>query len=350
MRRITWLAAGMVLGAVMFQGARMMRRHAISSHLLVATAHAHGHGPDWSAMSNADLEIARVFLIERHEGVRAAFDTLSALAHRDRQVAALGEAGLHQVAHSLGRYAATRMSDGVNSFRECVPGFLSGCPHGVIEGYFESHPASDPASLRGLCDRIAPATPAQWQRECAHGVGHGLFQDSGGDVTASIEKCRGFSGSTMQRECLDGVFMSAVQRDVEPGPQKNSPGPRCREYDGDKEAACWYYEAVFLLSRHHNDPLAAIRDCPQSPENAASSCARGFGHQSAGMLTTNYARVADVCRAANRNAASCIEGAVATYTSETWTADEANTFCAEWTGDLRRACDAAVAAEMKLKS
>jgi len=347
MRKTIWLAVGIFVGAAMLQGARIARRQFISPRPAMPMGHSHGQGADWANMSSADLEIARVFLIERQSGMRAAFDTLTALAHRDRQVAALGPVGLHQVAHSLGRYAATQMPAGVNSFRECVPGFLSGCPHGVIEGYFESHPATDPASLRSLCDRIAPSAPAQWPRECAHGVGHGLFEVSGGDVSVSLNKCRGFSGSTMQRECLDGVFMSAVQQDVASHGEDHRRG--CRPYEGDNAAACWYYEPAYLLWRHGNDPLAAGRDCPRSPENVARACARGLGHQVAGAMK-NYSSVAAVCLALGVHAASCIEGAVATYTSETWKPDQAVAFCGVLTSDMRTACEKAVAAEMKVKS
>ena len=347
MRRIALVAIGMVIGAVLFQGARLVRRQMLTPPAVVS--HSHGQASlDWTAMSDADLEIARVMLIARKAGVRDALDTLSALVHRDSIVAKIGETGLHQVAHSIGRYAATRSAQGVNAFGECRPGFLSGCPHGVIEGYFSTRPRDDSASLNGLCERISPKNPAQWTRECAHGIGHGLFQTSSGDVSRSITKCASFAGQTMQRECLDGVFMSAVQRDV--ASPSHSTTSRCSRYTGEAATSCWYYEASYLLAHHSGDMMKAMRECPVSPETASDACYNGFGRQMVGMKRSAYEDVAKICRAAGNRARSCIEGAVTVYTDDNWSAEQATTFCTLWSGELKTACENAIAAEMKLKA
>ena len=346
MRRIALVAIGMVIGAVLFQGARLVRRQMLTRPAVAS--HSHGQAsPDWTSMSDADLEIARVMLIARQTGVGAALDTLSALVSRDSIVANIGETGLHQVAHSIGRYAATRTAKGVNAFADCRPGFLSGCPHGVIEGYFSTRPHDDSLALNELCDRIAPKNPAQWPHECAHGVGHGLFQTSGGDVAASVSKCGSFAGNTLKRECLDGVFMSAVQRDVASASHSNA--RRCRQYDGDAAIACWYYEASYLIAHNAGDLEKAMRECPRTPDANSDACFNGFGRQMVGMKRSAYEDVAKLCRAAADRAASCIEGAVTVYTDDKWSGEQAKTFCAVLSGGLKTTCDNAVVKEMTLK-
>ena len=348
MRKTIWLIIGILLGAGLLQGARLVKRQMMPRSTAMA-GHSHAQGADWATMPDKDLEIARVFLIERRSGIRAAFDTLTALVNRDSSIANLGEVQLHQIAHSMGRYAATRGSDGVDSFKECMPGFLSGCPHGMIEGYFSSKPRVDSASLVRLCDRIAPKSPSQWVLECAHGVGHGLFQLSGGDVSSSLEKCRAFAGNALLRECTDGVFMSQVQSEIAE-PTHAESAERCSRYGGVDAISCWYYEAAYLNLRYHNDFERAMRDCPRSPNDLASACFNGFGRQMVGMKPKDYAEVARVCRLAGDRAKDCIAGAVTVYTDETWSAQDAGKFCALWTGDLKIVCERSIANEMSAKS
>ena len=347
MNRFAYLVAGVILGAGLFQGARHVRRELIASQQPSQPGHAHSPGNDWTTASDSDLEIARVVLTARRAGVGAAMDTLSALVHRDSTMAKLGETTLHQVAHSIGRAAGAR-PEGINAFRDCRPGFLSGCPHGVMEGYFSNRPPADSASLRALCAKAALQSPPMWVRECAHGVGHGLFQTSGGDVNSSLKRCRALEGATMQRECTDGVFMSAVQRDLA-GAHASSSEPRCSRYPDDL-ASCWSYEAAFLMSQNNNDPERAMRGCPSTPADVARECYAGFGRQIAGLKTTDYAAAARLCRAAGSHAGDCVEGAVIVYTDQSWTDDQARKFCGVLTGDLRSACDRAVGTEMRLKS
>ena len=350
--RATWLILlGMVAGAGLVQGARSVRHHMNASRQHVTTVgHSHAQSVDLSTAPEADLLLAGVFLTARRSGLRAAMDTLTALASRDSLVAKLGQAKLHQVAHSLGRAAASARPEGVNAFKDCRPGFLSGCPHGVMEGYFSTKPPTDTRSLGALCERISPAEPAIWAMECAHGMGHGLFQVSHGDVKSALEKCASLTQPMIERECTDGVFMSAVQRDIGRLTSRQQVTARCTGLVEKHSVSCWSYEAAYLLTKHSNDAVRAMRDCPSTPNAESAACYWGFGKQIAGSKPTDYKSVARECANAGPHVEDCIDGAVAFYTDETWTAQSAEKFCAQFSGAQASHCARAVAQEMSVKA
>jgi len=291
--------------------------------------HSNGQGIDWSHASDVDLDVAPVFLTASREGLGAALDSLATLSKRDAKVAALGPAGLHQVAHMLGRVAIERAHNDPLVFRECRPGFLSGCQHGVMEGYFATHPPVDSASLAALCTRVAPSSPPIAIHECAHGMGHGVVEVTGEDIDRALGLCGALGNGDLWRECTDGVFMSAVQSDIASfvkGGRNN--GRRCDRFDKRYAPSCWSYEAAFSLTRDAKDLTKSLAECDDAPSNAVAACYWGFGKQSAGLYPDQPDRIASACREGKSNrGADCRAGAVAYYTDVSWTADGAVSFC-----------------------
>jgi hypothetical protein len=345
---------GIFLGAAGLKAVQAVRHRASGmrseSHgSMAGMDHSGGQVIDWSRASDVDLEVAPVFLTAAHDGLGASLDSLNSLTRRDAKLAALGPAGLHQVAHMLGRFAIAHAHNDPLVFRECRPGFLSGCQHGVMEGYFATRPPLDSTSLAGLCTRIAPAVPAVAMRECAHGMGHGVIEAAGGDLRRALGLCGALGNGDLWRECTDGVFMSSVQADIASFVRgERTTGRRCDQLDGRYAPSCWSYEAALSLTRDAKDLTKSLAECDSAPPSAVGACYWGFGKQSAGLYPEQPARIAKACREGKSNrGAECRAGAVAYYTDVSWTADGAVSFCRSVEPDEKNDCYGALGVAMR---
>lgn len=322
---------------------------------------AHPAGIDWSQVTSRDLDIASVFLVARDRGVRPALDSLAVLTRNDPGLELLG----HQVAHALGRFAVAQRNYDASVFAECRPTFLSGCYHGVLEGWMAGHPDANAAALRGLC--ASPAMlrlPPYAFRECAHGLGHGLAGMHGHDVFAALPDCdAALPGDLERRECYDGVFMENVVfsqgegamnvGDAMAAHHQHAQGDRKLVRDDDPAfpcdsvsnatlaPSCWAYQPVLFFHAYHGDMTRILRACDAAPAGSVGACYRGIGKQTVGRLAEQPDSVARLC-ARSPQAAECIRGMVEFYVDLEWKADSAFAFCAGVPAGVKDACYRAV--------
>jgi len=318
-------------------------------------------GIDWSQVTSRDLDIASVFLVARDRGVRPALDSLAVLTRHDPQLDLLG----HQIAHALGRYAVAQRNYDAGVFAECRPAFLSGCYHGVLEGWMAGHPDANAATLRGLCSSPAMLRlPPYAFRECAHGLGHGLAGMHGHDVFAALPDCdAALAGGLARRECYDGVFMENVvfSEDHDVMNVGDAMAEHHQHVQGDRKLvrdddpafpcdsvpnatlapSCWAYQPVVFYHAYHGDMTRILRACDAAPAGSAGACYRGIGKQTLGRLTQQPDSVARLC-ARSPQAAECIRGMVEFYVDLEWKADSAFAFCAGAPGVVKEACYRAV--------
>jgi len=329
-----------------------------------AQAAAHHHAPaeaagiDWSQVTSRDLDIASVFLVARDQGVRPALDSLQVLARGDHRIDLMG----HQIAHAVGRFAVERRGFDAGVFAECRPAFLSGCYHGVLEGWMAGHPGADAASLRALCATPAMATlPPYAFRECAHGLGHGLAGMHGHDIEAALPDCDvALTGALARRECYDGVYMEnvvfsqggeslnvgdamAAHHQHAQGDRKllrvDDPSFPCDSVASPAHApACWSYQPVVFLNTFREDVPRTLAGCDAAPAGSVGSCYRGFGKQMLGRYPQRPDSVARICAGTGGHAAECVGGMVEFYVDQEWKADSAFAFCATAPGTIREAC------------
>jgi hypothetical protein len=318
-------------------------------------------GIDWSQVTSRDLDVASVFLVARDRGVRPALDSLAVLARGDSALDLLG----HQLAHALGRYAVAQRGYDAAVFAECRPTFLSGCYHGVLEGWLAGHPGADAASLRGLCasEAISRLPPYAF-RECAHGLGHGLTGMHGHDLFAALPDCDvALPTALARRECYDGVFMENVVHslgteqfnvgDAMAGHHAHAkddlkllraddPAFPCDSVDASHAPSCWAYQPVVFFGAFHDDMGQILRACDAAPSGSVGACYRGIGKQTIGRIQQDPDSVAHLCAASRAHMADCIGGAVEFYVDLEWKADSAFAFCARVPGELKEACYRAV--------
>lgn len=319
-------------------------------------------GIDWSQVTSRDLDIASVFLVARDRGLRPALDSLSVLTRNDERLDLLG----HQVAHALGRFAVAQRNYDAAVFAECRPTFLSGCYHGVLEGWLAGHPEADAAALRGLC--ASPALlrlPPYAFRECAHGLGHGLAGMDGHDLFATLPECdTALAGGLARRECYDGVFMENVVfsqgqgvmnvGDAMAAHHQHARGDRKLLRDDDPAfpcdsvsnpvhaPSCWAYQPVVFFAAYHGDMTRILRGCDAAPAGSVGACYRGIGKQTVGRMPQQADSVARLCARSGAQAADCIGGMVEFYVDQEWKADTAFSFCGGVPAGVEEACFRAV--------
>src|SRR5215208_709656 len=193
----------------------------------------------WANVSKHDLVTAALYLDVQEGGPRLALTHLASLALRDTSI----QARAHAYAHEIGRYAVGRRDWDPRVYAECTPQFEAGCYHGLVEAYLNHLPKLDETALRPLCDRISGSlVPEVARRECAHGLGHGLWFRLHGDYTEALSQCDGLPNSAAQEECRDGVFMQRAG-------------------------------AVGVHAHHHSSGMVpATLNCPQEPVRYRKAC------------------------------------------------------------------------------
>lgn len=357
----------------------------------VARPAAPGASLDWTRVTERDLDIASVFLAARDRGVRAALDSLEALAAADPELRGQG----HPLAHALGRYAMARRRD-LAVLGECTPSFQSGCFHGALEGYFLQGGTIDEASA----DRICAARSAQGARgfellECWHGLGHGLMVHARGDIRRALPVCDALDAARARRECYDGIFMERAIRavgatsiNVGDGPGMDhaahggssstevhehgggsasvdghdhggatsaAPTPAARTQakaaaraemarlcDGlaDRhQPSCWAYQPIVLFRLHGLSPATVLRACDGAPAVAVADCYQGTGKQFLGAVGGDAPRMIEACGQGDpARGADCLMGGVEYFTDLRWTIEPGMAFCRQVPEDAKPRC------------
>ncbi len=327
--------------------------------------HADSEMAAWTHPSEDQLALAELFILARNHGVGAAMDSLRARGSRVAMFQQMSPTMLHHVAHSLGRFAEEQSGFDPKVMLECRVGYAAGCYHGVMEGYFSSQPLLDSASLANLCEKVAPRVPDLAERECAHGMGHGLMELSEATLGSALASCDQLTAQALQRECYDGVFMTTVTSPGA-GEMHGMPGMTmagshmhaatgaggdngCQRLPERYLASCWAYRPLKLIVDADGDLNAAIRVCDTVVVPARGDCYYGVGKQGAGLYPDESARVAESCRSGDpRYAANCRTGMVAYYTDVDWTADRAARVCSSLPGSEKPDCYRSLGRDMKL--
>jgi hypothetical protein len=357
--RVGPLLLGLLLGVGLTCAAVGLRAGALRR----ASPPEHHRSPtsivDWSRVSSRDLDVASLFVTARRSGVRAAMDSLDALAGRDSALALLG----HAVAHGLGRFAVAERPDDRSLFGQCTAAFNSGCYHGVLEGYLAA-PGEHPPVER-LCDAVSGGgQPPYARRECAHGMGHALMGVNGGNPEPSLRGCDRLAEPEERSDCWEGVYMEDLLRATD-APVVNAgdsavarharghgarPAGRCDQVAPTYRAACWAYQPVALLGANGGDAVRTLKACRAAPDRAArESCWSGFGKQTAGRIPNRPDTLGVLCAADGSDAeAACLDGAVEYHVERRWSAEPGRAFCESVPAPAQPTCFASLGAHAAL--
>lgn len=153
------------------------------------------------------IERALVSLLDQ-AGVSKSMEVLDTLVVMDDEVR--GDA--HPLAHGLGISAYRGPATLAATFASCPVSQMSGCYHGVVQGYFLDLSGQGrsigTAELDGLCE------PHRSQQfiffQCGHGMGHGLMAVHQNHLPSALQACDLASNEFIRESCWGGAFMENV--------------------------------------------------------------------------------------------------------------------------------------------
>ena len=147
-------------------------------------------------------------------GIGRTMEVLDTLVNVDADV----RQNAHALAHGLAIAAYRTPETLATTFAACPPTQMSGCYHGVVQGYFLSLAAQGRTpgtpELDVMCEPHRASTFLFFQ--CAHGVGHGLMAVYDNHVPMSLEACDLASDGFIRESCYGGVFMENIVRITHP--------------------------------------------------------------------------------------------------------------------------------------
>jgi hypothetical protein len=162
---------------------------------------------------DACIERTLVSLIDQ-AGIAKSMEVLDTLVNVDSDV----RANAHALAHGLGISAYRTPETLAATFAGCPPTQMSGCYHGVIQGYFLALASQGrsigTAEMDGLCDPHKSSTFLYFQ--CAHGMGHGLMAVHDNHLPMSLEACDAATEDFIRNSCYGGVFMENIVQVTHP--------------------------------------------------------------------------------------------------------------------------------------
>jgi hypothetical protein len=158
-------------------------------------------------MNRECVERALYGVLER-SGVARAMGTLDVLAETEPAV----RDESHPLAHGLGIAAYKSPETVATTFAECPNTQISGCYHGVIQGYFlDVARRGTPVTaelMNGIC---APhlRNGMLWG-QCNHGLGHGLMALLHNHLPNTLAKCDLLTDHGAREGCYGGAFMENI--------------------------------------------------------------------------------------------------------------------------------------------
>lgn len=162
---------------------------------------------------DACIERTLVTLIDQ-AGIAKSMEVLDTLATLDADI----KSNAHPLAHGMGIAAYRGRETMAATFAACPVTQMSGCGHGVIQGYFldlsRQGRSIGRAELDAVCD---PHRARQFTYfQCAHGLGHGLMAVHENHLPMSLEACDLVSDDFIRTSCYGGAFMENVVNATHP--------------------------------------------------------------------------------------------------------------------------------------
>jgi hypothetical protein len=344
------------------------------------------------ANKQACVERNLVALIDQ-AGIGRTMEVLDTLVNVDGDV----RQNAHALAHGLGIAAYRTPETLATTFAACPPTQMSGCYHGVVQGYFLSlaRQGRTPGTpeLDVMCEPHRGVLFLYFQ--CAHGVGHGLMAVHDNHVPMSLEACDLASDRFIRESCYGGVFMENIVRISHPhhtaeghagtqgghgaeaapaadahaghgaGQQadahaghggmrhgewkpldREDPQYPCNAVADKYRDSCYTMQTSAVLYFNGGDVAATARMCEQAPAAYVSTCFASLGRDITALAAQNHRRSLELCArssgmAGGRGELWCLQGVVQNLVNLAADPDEGMRFCravsnAAYKGDCYR--------------
>lgn len=339
--RLEIVAAIAVVAMASVLAALLPGRAAVARSVLAASTHP----TTAKACQSASIETAScweqyVTYVTNQRGVPAALTEIKQLSRRDHLV----ESECHQLTHTVGRTAFTKIGSAIDALKFTSPLCNSGYPHGVIEAAITALP---PAELRKelptFCAPDGRYRPYSFDHHnCAHGVGHGIATQEKEDVFASTPYCDVLSDPWEVQSCYGGVFMQKVIGDINGASSDahaDDPVWPCDVVPAIQKDACYMISTGRVLRMVNYDWPKAWNVCDNVEADFRTTCYRSMGRDISGYTNFEPKKMLDLCMQAGKlGPGDCLTGAVETTVDNDHGPTRAAALCALVPLDLKQQC------------
>ncbi|MBV9109826.1 MAG: hypothetical protein JO306_10505 [Gemmatimonadetes bacterium] len=305
----------------------------------------------------------------------------------------------HGMAHGLGIAAYKSPETVAQIFAACPNTQISGCYHGVIQGYF-----LDVARRTGTVtaeDLARVCTPHRSNTElymqCVHGMGHGVMAVTSHRLPDALKLCDLLRGYTEQAGCWSGAFMEnivgathpehtaeahaavsggrvhgdsahaamdhaamdhgamghegmdhgamvmdhgAMQHGDTRAPWKaldpKDPLYPCDAVDGKYGPACYLIQTAAILGQNGGDVSETAHACSTAPAELVRTCYASLGRDLTAYAGRDPRRTAELCARAGDAELDCLAGAAIALYEVDMKPDDAFGLCRAVDGTARK--------------
>lgn len=239
--------------------------------------------------------------IQRNLGTATAIERLVEL--HGSSIGANFRTHCHEVLHTLGEQAVSSDidsgGDGTAAFDDLAVTCTGGYAHGAISAWFDTLDGTDILERTAqLCPTLvdtmrtrsgtSPDATAWLEWNCDHMLGHAIYERSGPDYQADVERCAVFDVDTIERRhCSNGFFMEHFLRAGRDPSGTAAAGlgdsledlfDWCSAVDDDVDSGCWAESGGLVYQRAGFDWAVAADGCLDlGRETAVDSCLEGLG-------------------------------------------------------------------------
>src|ERR671918_119860 len=184
-----------------------------------------------------------------------------------------------------------------------------------------------------------------YERDCIHGIGHGLAELYNYNTTAAVDRCNEFESEWAQSACSRGVFMQNMLRYLETGEgnfDKNDIYFPCDKTVEKFAPQCYYYHVPYLLIRNGGyNLIATFGQCDNiSPSEFAKYCYQGIGRILQRIVYENAEQAIAYCYLGNQSSYhnDCLTGLLRTILKGDAKADIGFQLCSVSRPDFKAEC------------
>lgn len=225
--------------------------------------------------------------------------------------------------------------------------------HGIFQSYFGGHQFLDNKDKNNITiTNLCPVGQANvsWlhERDCIHGIGHGLVKLYNYDTKSAVELCDEFAPLWAKSACSRGVYMENYEYHFETGKgdiDKNDIYFPCNKAIDKFAPQCYYYFPESEWERKNvtvsYNLTDAYGECDNiSPGEFAKYCYQGIGRLLSSLASTNPDVPVAACNIVNESThrENCMIGTLKTILKSDGKTDVGFSFCSASNSEFKTSC------------
>ena len=255
----------------------------------------------------------------------------------------------HNTAHHLGSWLYGYTTNLKEALSYATPLLCGGAVfHGIFQSYFSTddfrNVGNNHITIKHLCPVSQENVNWIYERDCFHGIGHGLAELYNYSTRAAVDRCSELEMEWAQSACSKGVFMENVIRYLHVGDgdfDRNDIYFPCDRTVEKFVPQCYDYHASYLFNRSGYNLTAALAQCDNiSPIEFAKYCYQGMGRVLADSVYRDVEEANAFCYLGNQSSYhdDCLRGMLRTALKQDVKTDVGFEFCSVSRPDFKTEC------------